>query len=607
MLRSAVGGEWNEYVIEDLNLQMLAFSKKDNRLYLTIDDEAQKNGDRIYLSVTRDDPKGFRYNLITCAPTYKGETIDFTYSASPWLLTIKTEHGIIEICYDSIPELLQIRSDDGLGICFHIEFAPHEMFVDRLDGSLEIGFTSMGQFLFDTVSGLQAHDNRWIGPRMQAAPTTIRWEPKNGSLLGYVYWSNEYVTRQQVNGFDDCVAENRKDYEYWLSQLPPLPERFETVRQIGAYVFWISHQRPLLVLKEPIMYMMRSGIIQRGTTWQQSDHAMACWRNQQFVFDIVHSFFSMQDEYGMLPDCANDRDVAFTATKPPFQGFALTWALDHLGDDAVDGEQCARIYEPLCRWVDWWCRFRDEDRDGLMCYMHGDECGLDDASIFAEGVPVVSPDLQAYLALCMEVCGRLAKILGLQDEAEEHFARSEELIRKMIRRLWNGDQFVCLLEKSGRILCSQSICNYIPIILGKRLPQEIIRKMTADLMDPNKFYTDHGFRSESFDSPLFDSSSPGPFALGMCMAISQLLMTVGLYEAGEKEAALKNAKNWCELSLERGYPVTDIIEKDQVSHRKSNGPAVFNAAVKYTGKFVSWGTPVFFVLGEILNEAEKEN
>ena len=592
--------------IEDLDLQLFVFSKRDDRLFLTVDNEAPENGNRIYLGVTRDDPKGVRYNLISFAPTYKGEKIDFTYSASPWLLTIKTEFGSIEMCYDSIPETLQMRSDDGLGVSFFISFSPHEMFVDRLDGSLEVGFTSMGQFLFDTVSGSQSHDNRWIGPRMQAAPTTIRWEPENGRLLGYVCWSNEYVDRKQLNGFEECVAENRKDYEYWLSQLPPFPKEYETVRQIGAYVFWICHQRPLLVLKEPIMYMMRNGVVTRGTTWQQSDHAMACWRNQQFVFDIVHSFFSMQDEYGMLPDCANDRDVAFTATKPPFQGFALTWFLDHFGEENVDKEQCARIYEPFCRWVDWWQTFRDEDRDGLMCYMHGDECGLDDASIFAEGVPVVSPDLQAYLALCMEVCGRLARIMGHPDEAEEHFARSRELIDRMVRTLWNGDQFVCILEQSGRVLCSRSICNYIPIILGRRLPRSIIEKMTRDLMNPDKFYTDHGFRSESLDSPLYDPSSPGPFALGMCMAVSQLLMTVGLYEAGEKDAALQNAKNWCELSLQRGYPVTDIIEKDQPSKKKKTGATVFNATTKYPGKFNSWGTAVFFVLGDILNEAEKE-
>ena len=592
--------------IEDLDLYLFAFSKRDTRLFLTIDSEPRENGDRISISVTRDDPKGVRYNLLSVAPTWKGERIDFTYSASPWLLTIRTEHGSIEICYDSIPELMQIRSNDGLGVSFFIEFSMHEMFTDRLDGSVEIGFTSMGQFLLDTVAGVQTHDNRWIGPRMQATPTTVRWEPEDGRLLGYVCWSNEFVCRHVLSDFDACVAENRKDYEYWLSQLPELPERFRTVSQIGAYVFWTCHQKPLLLLKEPIMYMMRTGIVQRGTTWQQCDHAMACWRNQRFVFDIVHSFFSMQDEYGMLPDCGNDRDIAFTATKPPFQGFALTWCLDHLGDETIDPGQCARIYEPLCRWIGWWKRFRAGSRDGLMCYMHGDECGLDDASIFSEGVPVISPDLQAYLALCMEVCGRMARIMGLEEEAERHFAESRDLIDRMIRTLWNGSQFTCILTRTDRVLTSRSICSYIPIILGKRLPQAIVDKMARDLADPNQFWTDHGFRSESLDSPLYDPSSPGPFALGMCMAISQLLMTVGLRDAGKKDLALRNAENWLGLSLEKGYPVTDIVEKDQPVNRKNTAAPVFSMGTRFPGKFNSWGVAVYFVLGDILNEAEKE-
>ncbi len=571
-------------------------------MLVTIADENGDDSDRIFLTVTRDDPKGVRYNLITLAPTYKGEKLRFTYTASPWLLTIKTAYGNLEMCFDKINEVLQIRSCDGIGVSFFIDFTVHELFVDRLDGSVEAGFTSMGEFLFDVLTGNQHHDNKWIGPRMKATPTTIQWEPENNELKGYVHWSHSFVEKQKINDFEECVAANKKDYEYWFAQLPPLPEEYRDIGKIGAYVFWTSHQLPLIRLKEPIMYMMRTGVVTRGTTWQQCDHAMACWRNQQFAFDIIYSFFTLQDEYGMLPDNANDRDVAYTATKPPFQGFALTWIMDHLGDENIDKSLCAKLYEPLCRWIKWWETFRDGDKDGLMCYAHGDECGLDDASIFSEGVPVISPDLQAYLALCMEVCGRFAKILGMEDEAAQHFRKSKELIQRMIDKLWNGDRFVCILERTKRVLNASSVCNYIPLVLGKRLPKEIIDKMADDLANPGKFYTEKGFRSESFDSPLFDSSSPGPFALGMRMAVSQLLMTVGLYYSGKNELALKNAENWCSLSIGRGFPVTDVVEPENHKKTSTSGKPIFNATTKYPGKFNSWGTAVFFVLGDIISE-----
>ncbi len=585
--------------INDLNLQSMAFSKRFNRLMLAERIEAvEPRG--MYITVSRDDPSGIRYNLISFVPTVDGEPADYTYTATPWNVVIHTKAGDMELCYDTIPEVLRFRTKNGIGAQFFVNFSVHEMFVDRLDGSLEVGFTKMGQFLFDVTTGKQTHDNQWIGPRMCATPTTIKWEPENGVLEGYVHWNTEYVIKQQVNDFDECVEANRKDYEFWLSQFPELSEKYKDVRELAGYVFWISYQRELMSLKEPIMYMMRCGIIQRGTAWQQCDHAMACWRNQDFVFDIIHSFFSMQDEYGMIPDCMNDRSVEYTATKPPFQGFALTWILDHLGDENVDPKKAEKIYEPICRWVDWWRNFRDDDHDGLYSYNHGDESGLDDASIFAAGVPVDSPDLQAYLALTMEACGRLAKILGRNEEAEKHFADSRELINKMIDVLWNGDKFVCYLEKEKRFFSSYSMCSYIPIILGKRLPQEIIDKLAADIGDPRKFYDDFGFAGESKDSPLYENRL-GAFALGMPMAVTQLVFTVGLYWAGKTELAAKNAENWCDLSIDYGGPITDYTG-NCVKDDDPNRNVVFSTAKQYPGGYVSWGTPVFFVLGEILNE-----
>ena len=237
--------------------------------------------------------------------------------------------------------------------------------------------------------------------------------------------------------------------------------------------------------------------------------------------------------------------------------------------------------------------------------MHGDECGLDDASVFSSGVPVVSPDLQAYLALCMEVCGRLARILGFSEKAERHFQDSEELITRMIEKLWNGKKFVCMLEKDKKIVDTASIVCYVPVILGKRLPAEIMDRMTKDLLNPELFWSENGIRSESVGSPYYDASMPGPFALGMCMAVSQLFAAVGFYDAGRFEAAAKVAKCWCSRSLQNGYITTDIVEPDQRIEPEEGGEYVYNATSRYPGKFNSWGVPVFFVLAEILKETER--
>jgi hypothetical protein len=90
------------------------------------------------------------------------------------------------------------------------------------------------------------------------------------------------------------------------------------------------------------------------------------------------------------------------------------------------------------------------------------------------------------------------------------------------------------------------------VILGNRLPSDIIEKMAEDLSVEGDFMTPYGLASERF-------STSDDFALGMHMARAyilpsyNMLITTGLFDAGKKELARKIARRYCQALKEGGF------------------------------------------------------
>jgi hypothetical protein len=92
--------------------------------------------------------------------------------------------------------------------------------------------------------------------------------------------------------------------------------------------------------------------------------------------------------------------------------------------------------------------------------------------------------------------------------------------------------------------------------------------------------------------------------MGMIIAPVQLMMTVGLYNAGKTELALEASRRWAEMCLELG-PTT--VTRD-VDNKKSavvpkilpeGESPVFPQNLFIPGGMSSWGAAVFLVLAEL--------
>ena len=595
---------------ENLNLTLTPFARRGNRL-MVVEDYRRPGDDpafpKLYLSVSQNFIGPTRFSLVRFQPVFHGEPVPFRYEANPTLLTLVTEQGRLFVWYDG-EDIIRFRSEDGLGLRFFMTFNAHELFVDRLDGSYEFGFSGIGMFLMENLSGGMTHNNVWLAPKMQPDDTTVFWQPENGTVDGYIHYRNDTVERPALplRSMEECVAELRADYEAWTEKYAVLPEKYAQVGRYAQYVIWCCHLPPKGLLPSHTIYMMRSGGLTRAMGWHQSYQAMALWRDPELCFDLLYSMFSMQDEYGMIPDGASDREIEYTSTKPPLQGFALSWILDHAGIENVPVTSLEKLYGPMCRWIGWWRSFRDTDHDGLVGYCHADESGFDDATIFTKGLPVETPDIAAYLVLCLEACGRIAARLGKTEESERHFADSRAMLDAMIKTFWNGEKFICLTDGDHEVVDCESICICQPIILGRRLPQEIIDRLADAIGDPARYFTPHGLATESMQSPYYDGGMGG-FVLGMPICPVQLLLTLGLYTAGKKELAVRCAEIWLEEGLKNeAGPITVYREPVPVPEDGSGFEPVFTGD-KLPGGISTWGCAVFLILAEMLGEAEKED
>jgi len=540
------------------DIKHVPFSRKLSLLYLNEGIARTENGSerkQILLNRTLkryDSVEGpQRKGLLSIRPMYDNRTVPYVCAATPSMLELDTEYGYIQFCFDT-KDLIRIRGK-GIGLRFVSEMMPHEAAIPRLDGTYQLSFDTVGEFLFVPISGEFEFDSEWEWERVRSEEVTMEIKPdKNGEFEIAIHYAESNAERNQTyRPFYDCVDEAQKDYEEWLSMYPPVPGKYEDMKKLSAYAIWICYIAPTGILKDNIVLFAKDN---SAFSWHQAYHAMAITNNVDVSVQIMRSMFEYQDEFGEIPDLVDDQYINILATKPPFHGFALLYMLERVGDKMTK-EHCETLYEPLVKWYNWWMTLRDTDNDGVPQYNQGCESGVDFTAMLSKGTPVECPDLISYMILLAEGLGKLAEKLGKKEEAAEWTARSQKLLKVLVEEFWDGEKFIARISGSHDIVDFEEIEAYMPLMLGKRLPSHIIDKMTETLSDPEKYYTHIGFRGAPKQ---YRDGKPVPGFIG---GFAQIKLIPGLYEAGKRELARDVLTGFCDINLEKlpnfGYPEFD--------------------------------------------------
>lgn len=254
---------------------------------------------------------------------------------------------------------------------------------------------------------------------------------------------------------------------------------------LAAYIIWSGYVPAEGVLTLPAIYMSKNWMT---NIWSWDHCFVALALPDALAAEQMAVIFAAQDASGRLPDYLNDRFAYWSFTKPPVHG----WTFAQLGT-----EQPELVRGWLAAQADSW--LSGPSWNGLPAYRHGNDAGWDNATPFAEGAPLVTPDLATFLILQLEEIARLDARLGRDPGPMRE--RAKALTGALLSGLWTGEGFVARHLDGCAVTSGRSLLLHLPLLLGDRLTKamraQLVERLRAEHL------TDWGLATEAPDSPMY--------------------------------------------------------------------------------------------------------
>ncbi len=534
----------------NLNLEQVPFSKAGSYLAFSIISEKsnstlESNQDRaLYLRTVHG--SGLR-ELLRVELINHGEIVPYKIKATPTMLTLEAEEGKVNFCFGG-SKVINVKGK-GVGVRLILDnLKNYDNLQPYGDYWQLIAFSHDIKMMFIPLIGELKVDAPW--EVMKSSHIMAEFIPGADRQIEFILeeFETSWEEKEYKSEFDLSHQIVEEEYQSWLEKTIQVKDEFENERELAAYVNWTSQVDPEGFNKRKAMYMSKNHMT-NVWSWDHCFNAMALIQNNpQLSWDQYMFMFDHQQENGVLPDSVNDKSRSWSFVKPPIHGWALKWMMER--SEHIGQKQIEEAYQPLSRWTNWWFTYRDSDKDGIPEYTHGNDSGWDNSTVFHRGAPIESPDLTSFLVLQMEVLADLANLLGKDDEAAQWSVKSKDLLSKMIEHSWNGDKFIAPFSGSHQCFDEgDSLLLYIPIILGKRLPAHIRKKLIADLKEKGRFLTDYGLATESIKSSYYESDG---YWRGPIWAPSTMILVEGLKQAGETKIAEEVAYKFCNMVKKSG-------------------------------------------------------
>lgn len=469
--------------------------------------------------------------------------------ATPEMLELKTSRGSAKICFET-PSVLRIKTD---GVTLRLK--PHgSSFLlrygeDRL--RLLNGTANDFFYMISSLRGNLEHKGELVKGKEKTHPNlfdklSIQLEPdeKNNGEFAIEEFQSEWRKRSYDIPFEVCLANMRDTYETW-------EQRFDCssdADRLAAYVSWSCLVSPRGMMKREGMYMSKNWM-NMIWSWDHCFNAMAMSSiDPEVSWNQMMCIFDHQNEIGALPDSFDDIMEYWGIVKTPIHGWALRYLMNNCS--WIKDEHLREIYEPLCRWTDFWFIYRDYDSDGIPQYNHSYE-SFDDTTPLDAGFPLEAPELATFLILQLDVLSDVAERLGKIDEAVQWEKRSSVLKEKMIQELWNGERFVARRLETGEWNKGTiDFLQYVPLLLGDKLPEDIREKMLKSFK-ASGLVTLYGIATESPQSPFFN---PDSYTRGSIWAPINIFLIDGLRRCGEISFAQRLKERYCRHMAKKGFP-----------------------------------------------------
>ena len=480
----------------------------------------------VHGGVDMPDREIFRVELLRHGKPVKAREI-----ASPEKLRLEDGGGWVEICFQNA-KVIRLRGK-GVTLRLSARTTSYDYAMPAGKRWMTNHFTSRTQLMLSALRGGVTVDAPWHGEKAESITVeTIGddWE------LALEEFQAAWKPQTYAKKFDNCVHLVKAEFARWRGD----------AQELAAYVQWTSLVVAEGNYRRPAMLMSKNWMV-NVWSWDHCFNAMAlARRHPELAWDQLMIPFDHQHDSGMLPDVVNDAALVWNFTKPPIHGWAFRWMLHH--SKAVTPARLKEIYPKLSRWTEWWLKYRDDDNDGLPQYNHGNDSGWDNATAFAQGMPVEGPDLAAYLIVQMDTLAEIAARLGKKTQALGWKKRADNLLATLLDHSWRDDKFVAIRSGSHEVFpTADCLLNFLPLVLGRRLPENIRTKLVAGV---RRFLTLHGLATEHPSSKHYISDG---YWRGPIWAPAVMLIVDGLRAGGETKLADTIAARFCRMCERRGF------------------------------------------------------
>ncbi len=452
------------------------------------------------------------------------------WSLEPDALTARTAKGHLSLAFDGAERI--VLQAQGLGLRLSSGASPYNYAQEAAD---HVHISIARQDLRCEVwphRGRKSLIAPWNG--LAADSITLDLVPEDGMLSASVDLFRVTRLPRPFAPFEAARAAAAAAFATFHAALPPcLPDHAEGHR-LAAYILWSGYVPAEGQLTEPAIYMSKNWMTNIWS-WDHCFVALAlppdlAWQQMQVIFAAQH-------KSGRLPDYINDRFALWAFTKPPVHGW--TFAKLGLGHDR-------QVLDWLTLQADSW--LHGPSLNGLPAYRHGNDAGWDNATPFAEGAPVITPDLATFLILQMEEIARLHQALGASDLAAKAKSRADDLFAALCRELWTDEGFIARKLDGATVTCGNSLLLLLPLLLGSRLASPMRDKLLAKLDNPD-FLTPFGLATEATTSPLYRANG---YWRGPIWAPTTLLFVDALDRCGRGDLATEIARRYVALCQTNG-------------------------------------------------------
>lgn len=400
---------------------------------------------------------------------------------------------------------------------------------------------------FKIKEGSIENHSVWAADGMRCEKSCIYMRPgEKGEFLCQMTLSGISYEEPEDISYEQALEKTKRKYEKFSTLFFTRFNNYKEAVDEAIYILWSSIVKPEGYIKYPTILMSKNKM-NRVWSWDYAINALAVVdKVSELAYGQFLSMEGCQDEYGAFADCYSARTLIRNFVKPPIQGFVLRKMFQI---KKPDRETMERLYDSVSKFTEWWFRYRGR-MDGIPEYHHGNDSGWDNSTVFSMGLPVKSPDLCTWLIEQMDFLSELALELGRKEEGIKWKIDSEKLLERMLKFFVKDDTFVAYKIPEMYVVSNESLLNYVPLLLNKRLPERLRQNMLNNLLKKEKYISIYGIASEALDSPYFVEDG---YWRGAVWPPTAWIFTEILMRNGKSKEAIKNAEGFCQMCREQGF------------------------------------------------------